>query len=220
VLGYCPGGLLRRDPAEFPLRCATLVTHARLPPSWPQLGRNPSLYREPHRPFLLEPFTPGVEGVLRQPLLLTELLYGHSAALLRRDSFGPLACFRVGWLCLDDSVARDIRMQGAQVCQEERFTRRLPLSGILRPDASPCSTSAVADARRAHRPPVALLPRWRQMVLPVLAGIACILPDGVGNLMREPDACTACTRRCYGRRFRWSGFFMTCFVADLLFRPQ
>jgi hypothetical protein len=41
----------------------------------------------------------------------SELLHGHSAALLRRDSFGPLVCFRLGRFRLNSSVAHDTTMQ-------------------------------------------------------------------------------------------------------------
>ena len=79
---------------------------------------------EPHRPAFLEPLPPGVEGVLRQPMLLAELLHRDAAALLRRDSFG-LVCFGVARLRLDASVAHDATMQRRAVRQKERFTRRL-----------------------------------------------------------------------------------------------
>jgi len=58
------------------------------------------------------------EGVLRQPMFFTELLHGYSAALLCSDSFGPLVCFRVGRLLLDESVARDTTMQHRPAFQE------------------------------------------------------------------------------------------------------
>jgi len=65
------------------------------------------------------------QGALCQPLLLAELLDRHPAAPVRRDSFGPLVCFWVGRLRLQDSVAHDTTMQRRPVRQEERFTRRL-----------------------------------------------------------------------------------------------
>jgi len=85
----------------------------------------PEARRSMHRPSFLEPFSPSVEGVLRQPLSLAELLHGHPATLLRSDSFGPLASFRVGRPFLDDTVAHDTTMPRWPVHQEERFTRRL-----------------------------------------------------------------------------------------------
>ncbi len=130
--------------------------------------RAPLHQGEPHRPLLLEPFAPGVEGVLRQPLFLTELLHGHSAALLRSDSFGPLVCFRVGRLRLDDSVAHDTTTQRRPVRQEELFTRRLPKSGpnmtLAQPVASPGTPrigAKIAEANLLEKtdpvyPPLAL----------------------------------------------------------------
>ena len=91
--------------------------------------RAPLHQSEPDWPCLLEPFPPGVEGALRQTLFLTELLHGNSGALLGCDSFGPLVCFRVGRLLLDDAVAHLTTMQRRPTGQEGRFTRRLRRSG-------------------------------------------------------------------------------------------
>src|SRR5262249_44908276 len=77
-------------------------------------------------PFLLEPFPPSAEGALRQPLFPAELLHGHSAAPLGSDSFGPLVCFRVGRLRLDDSVAHDTRMQRRPVRRKSRSRDAYP----------------------------------------------------------------------------------------------
>src|SRR5579883_1614442 len=88
-------------------------------------SRAPFHQSEPHRPSFLEPFTPTVKGPLRQPLFPAELLDGHPAAPLRRDSFGPLVCFRVERLRLNDSIAHDTTMHRRPVRQKERFTRRL-----------------------------------------------------------------------------------------------
>src|SRR5581483_4654780 len=67
------------------------------------------------------------EGVLRQSLFFTELLYGKPRCVVALcDSFGPLACFRGDRPLLDGSVARDTTIQHHLVIQEERFTRRLP----------------------------------------------------------------------------------------------
>jgi hypothetical protein len=49
----------------------------------------------------------------------------HSGALLRRDSFGPLVCFRPDGPLLDDGVAHAATMQRRPIDQEERFTSRL-----------------------------------------------------------------------------------------------
>src|SRR5579883_2637340 len=88
-------------------------------------SRAPFHQSEPHRPSFLKPFTPTVKGPLRQPLFPAELLDGHPAAPLRRDSFGPLVCFRVERLRLNDSIAHDTTMHRRPVRQKERFTRRL-----------------------------------------------------------------------------------------------
>jgi hypothetical protein len=74
---------------------------------------------EAHWLFLLQPFAPGVEGVFRQPLVLAELLHGHSAALLRRDSFGPLVGFGSGRLTLNRAVGHDTTMQRVAAGWEE-----------------------------------------------------------------------------------------------------
>ena len=55
-------------------------------------------------------------------MFLAELLDRNPAAPLHRDSVGPLVCFRVGRLRLDDSIAHDTTMQRRPVRQEERFT--------------------------------------------------------------------------------------------------
>ena len=52
-------------------------------------------------------------------MFFTELLHGHSAARLCSDSFGPLVCFRVGRLLLDENVAHDTTMQHRPAFQEE-----------------------------------------------------------------------------------------------------
>jgi hypothetical protein len=58
-------------------------------------------------------------------MFFTELVHGHSAAWLCRDSFGPLVCFRFGRLLLDESVAHETTMQHRPAFQEQWFTRRL-----------------------------------------------------------------------------------------------
>src|SRR5579883_789590 len=93
-------------------------------------SRAPFHQSEPHRPSFLEPFTPTVKGPLRQPLFPAELLDGHPAAPLRRDSFGPLVYFRVARLRLNDSIAHDTTMHRRPVRQKERFTRRLRKGAI------------------------------------------------------------------------------------------
>jgi hypothetical protein len=66
----------------------------------------------------------------RIPLLVLVVFEGsfnrYSAALLRRDSFRPFVCFRVGRPRLDGSVTHDTRMHRPPIHQEERFTSRLP----------------------------------------------------------------------------------------------
>lgn len=62
-------------------------------------SRVPVHQGEPRRPVLPEPFPPSVQRVLRQPVLLAELLDGSSAVLLCRNPLGPLICFRVVGLC-------------------------------------------------------------------------------------------------------------------------
>jgi hypothetical protein len=89
-------------------------------PANPAAGALPPLAHspKPHWPAFLKPFPPGVEGILRQPLLFAELLHGHSAALLRSDSFGPLACFGVGRLRVDQGVAHDTTMRHPPVLRK------------------------------------------------------------------------------------------------------
>jgi hypothetical protein len=84
---------------------------------------------EPHRPSFLESFTPSVKGAFRQRLFPAELFDGRPAAPLRRDSFGPLVCFRVGRLRLNDSVAHDTTIRRSPARHQERFTRRLRKNG-------------------------------------------------------------------------------------------
>jgi hypothetical protein len=50
--------------------------------------------------------------------------------LLRRDSFGPLVCFRPDGPLLDDGVAHPTTMQRRPIDQEERFTSRLQYSAV------------------------------------------------------------------------------------------
>ena len=95
--GSCPqrvpapsASVAASTPAPMRSRSPLANTSSRPAPSWlcrPVLSPPPRI-----APVLFpEPFTPSVEGLFRQPLLLTELLHGLPAAPLLRDSFGPLA---------------------------------------------------------------------------------------------------------------------------------
>ncbi len=73
----------------------------------------------------LQAFAPGVEGIFCQPLFFAELLHGHSAALLRRDSLGPLVGFTDGYSLHDDVVGHQTTMQRLPARTEEGFVGRL-----------------------------------------------------------------------------------------------
>jgi len=77
---------------------------------WAAMRERTSLNQAKGSTSAAQPFAPGVEGVLREPLFLTELLHGQSAALLRGEPLAPLIAFG-GRLLLADDFGHETTMQ-------------------------------------------------------------------------------------------------------------
>ena len=115
------------------------------------------------------PLRPGIASgtrrrVLGQPLFLAEPLDRNTAAPLRRDSFGPLLCLRIGRLRLRYSVAHDTGVQCLPVRQEARFTRRLLCSSCRITRVTPRTGVASHSPRNRKR-----FPRFRRRPMGRLA---------------------------------------------------